>query len=258
MPRHCSEDDLILYYYGEGGRPADVERHLDACAVCRAQYQSLCETLALVAQPEVPARSDDYGHAVWLRIRQQLPEREVRWWQRVMMPLPPFATRLAVAGAALLVVAAAFLAGRMSPRPAAPASVASHTDADAARRERVRLGALGDHLERSERLLVDLVNDRPDDVDIADEQAWATELVASNRLYRDAAVSAGDQTSAAVLDELERNLLDIVHAPSKLTATELTDIRSRLEAAALLFKVRILHDELRDRQDAPAAPRKTT
>jgi hypothetical protein len=59
-----------------------------------------------------------------------------------------------------------------------------------------------------------------------------------------------------VLDELERNLLEVVHSPSQITAAQLDDVRRRIDAAALLFKVRVLGDELRQRELAmpSAAP----
>jgi hypothetical protein len=60
---------------------------------------------------------------------------------------------------------------------------------------------------------------------------------------------------ASVLDELERNLLEVVHSPSHITAAQLDDVRRRIDAAALVFKVRVLGDELRQRELAmPAAP----
>ena len=90
------------------------------------------------------------------------------------------------------------------------------------------------------------------------EQAWASDLVDANRLYREAATQAGETSTASVLDDLERTLLDIVHAPSTLTPAELADVRARLDAAALLFKVRVLSNELRERETTPLAPRKTT
>jgi hypothetical protein len=106
--------------------------------------------------------------------------------------------------------------------------------------------------------LLDLSNAEGPDVDVSEEQAWASDLVEANRLYREAATQAGETTTASVLDDLERSLLDIVHAPSTLTPAELEDVRARLDAAALLFKVRVLSNELRERDTAPLAPRKTT
>jgi hypothetical protein len=82
-------------------------------------------------------------------------------------------------------------------------------------------------------------------------------LISANRLYRDASTAAGDETVAAVLDELERSLLELVHGPATLTPQQLDQIRLRLEGAALLFRVRVLSEELRERELAPPTPRKT-
>src|SRR5258708_32477772 len=88
--------------------------------------------------------------------------------------------------------------------------------------------------------------------DISTEQGWAEDLITTSRLYRQDAADAGEQSVALVLDELERSLLEIVHTPSRATAAHLDEIRRRIDAASLLFKVRVLGTELRQReQDAP-------
>ena len=87
--------------------------------------------------------------------------------------------------------------------------------------------------------------------DISTEQRWADDLLTTSRLYRQDAVDAGEQSVAAVLDELERSLLEIVNSPSKISAADLEQIRRRIDAAALLFKVRVMSDELRQREEAP-------
>jgi len=58
---------------------------------------------------------------------------------------------------------------------------------------------------------------------------------------------------AAVLDDLERSLLEIVNSPAKISAADLEQIRRRIDAAALLFKVRVMSDELRNRETHPGA-----
>lgn len=241
---HYSHDDLVLYYYGEARRPDRIERHLDACGPCRAEYNGIVSALSLVDAPLVPERGEQYGLEVWQRIRHELPARDgIHWWRSI-----------AVGAAAAVIVLVAFVAGRMGSPGRPPRAAATTAEAGPAAAERVRLDALRDHLDRSERLLVDLEHGD----DLGGAQAWAGDLVESNRLYRDAAVRAGDTTTASVLDDLERQLLDIVHAPAPLTAAELDELHTRLDAAALLFKVRVLHDQLRGRQSAPASPRKTT
>src|SRR5581483_4455738 len=123
---------------------------------------------------------------------------------------------------------------------------------------RARRAAIGDHLERSEGVLLDVINSNGDRVDLSTAQAWAADLIESNRLYRHTAAHAGDSLVASVLDDLERSLLEIVHGPSVATAAQLEAMRSRLDAAALLFKVRMLADELHEQELAPVQPRKRT
>jgi len=261
---HYSEDDLTLYYYGEGRRRAAIERHLDACGACRALYREIAGTLAMIAAPEAPGRGDQYGLEVWQRIRHRLPERDPRPWRDAWASLFA-ADRLGLAAAAALLVVAAFVAGRVWPRvpantPAAPrtaaAGEAGRAPADV--RQRILLTSVADHLDRSERVLADIMN-APDRGDISTEQQWAADLLTTSRLYRQDAVDAGEAAVASVLDDLERSLLEIVHSPSNVSAADLEQIRRRIDATTLLFKVRVLGEELRQRENAPApaAPRQT-
>ena len=247
---HCTDEELILHYYGEGS-PA-VERHLDTCAECATSSRSLADTLRLIPTSDVPARDDSYPREVWQRLRGRLPDRPTPWWHAWLAWQP-----IVGAAAVATLVAAAFLAGRMgAPRTTTPTSAAVPAD-PAEAGERVRLAAIGDHLERSERVLLDLVNADGAQVDLSAQQVWAADLVDSNRLYRDAALRAGDGMVAGVLDDLERSLLEIVHGPSTVTPAQLDDVRTRLDAANLLFRVRVLADDLHEREIARPQPRKT-
>jgi hypothetical protein len=249
---HYSEDDLILYYYGEGRRRLDVERHLDGCPDCSAVYRSIAATLQLVPVPDVPERDDSYSLEVWQRLHPRLPEQDGPAWRAWLGW-----NWVSMTASAVAIALVAFVAGRTWPQPerTAPAGQPSGEVADGA--QRVRLAAIGDHLERSERVLLDLVNAGGRTVDLTDQQVWAADLIDSNRLYREAAMRAGDTLVANVLDELERSLLEIVHGPSKPLPAELDDVRARVDAAALLFRVRVLADELHERETAPVQPRKT-
>src|SRR5262249_423060 len=127
-------------------------------------------------------------------------------------------------------------------------------------RQRILLTSVADHLDRSERVLTDIMN-TSEGRDISTEQRWAEDLLTTSRLYRQDAVDAGEQSVASVLDDLERSLLEICHGPSQMSEADLEQIRRRIDAAALLFKVRVLGDELRQRKGAPepsAAPRTST
>jgi hypothetical protein len=166
----------------------------------------------------------------------------------------PRTDRLVLAGAAASLIVVAFIAGRMWPRtalvaPPPAAAIAADAGTAAAGRDvshRILLTAVADHLDRSERVLTDIMN-APSRGDISTEQATAS------RLYRQDATEAGEPSVAGVLDEIERSLLEIVHSPSRISAADLEQIRRRIDAAALLFKVRVMSDELRQR-DAPPAP----
>jgi hypothetical protein len=235
MSRHYTEDDLTLYFYGEGRRRAAIESHLESCAPCAALYREIAGTLALIAAPDTPARGDQYGLEAWQRIRHQLPARAPRFFN--------FAWLAAAAAAAVLVIGA-FIAGQRSRPAPDQARVEQPASSDSAKR--ILLTSVADHLDRSERVLTDIMNTSGQE-DISTEQGWAEDLLTTSRLYRQDAIAAGEPSVAAVLDELERNLLEIVHSPSRITSDDLEQIRRRIDAAALLFKVRVLGDELRRR-----------
>ena len=247
--KHYTEEDLILHYYSERGRRTGIDVHLDQCETCATTYRALTGTLRLIATPEAPERGDQYGLEVWQRIRHRLPEQEVPWWSVWFR-----ADRLATAGSFAVLLLAAFVAGRWwsSPDPAVAPTLASTKPGAAAAvtddaRQRILLTSVADHFDRSERVLTDIMN-APAGEDISAEQRWAEDLVATSRLYRQDAVDAGEHSVALVLDELERSLLEIVHTPSRVTASNLEEIRRRIDAASLLFKVRVLGDELRQRE----------
>jgi hypothetical protein len=233
---HLTEEELVLRHFGEAEDPA-VDAHLSECEACRTALDTLRKDLAAVPLPEPPPRGEDYGAKVWARLEPQLgagrPRRRVEM-RRVWAP---------VGIAASLILA--FLLGRHWPHEKpAPAPVS------AAARERILLVAVGDHLERSEMLLVELVNAGADGqpVDISTQQQYAEELVGANRLYRQTVVRAGEPGVASLLDELERLLVEVAHRPSSMTPADLADIRSRIESRGLLFRVRVIETQVREKE----------
>jgi len=247
--KHYAEDDLILYYYGEGRRP-EIERHLEACPACAATYRDVTDTLALMAGPSVPERGAQYGLEVWQRLRPQLPEQEMSWWRIAGRMVN--GERLALVAATATLVIAAFVAGRFWSAPSQPPAMVTSTqipeDANKSGfRERLLVTSVADHLDRSERVLADIMNARGPG-DISAEQRWAEDLLSTSRLYRQDATELGERSVAEVLDDLERSLIEIVHSPSPIDAADLDAIRRRIDAAALLFKVRVMSDELRERE----------
>jgi hypothetical protein len=178
--------------------------------------------------------------------------------------------RVSMLAAAAVLLVAAFVAGRAwEHQPLQPPTVAAtnasgagaaetpSTGADA--RRRILVASVADHLDRSERVLTDIVN-ASSPGDITTEQAWAEDLLTTSRLYRQDAADVGEQSIASVLDEVERSLIEIVHSPSRISAADLDQIRRRIDAASLLFKVRVMSDELRQREETPdrSTPRSST
>ena len=244
---HYSDDELALYFYGETRRREKVRDHLDQCAGCAANYAELAATLELVTAPAIPERDERSGLEVWQRIRPQLPVAPpavLPLWRRHVY------STAGLAAAAVLVFA--LVIGRGWPQPAtvmvqAPAPSAAATPAagvDAA--DRVRRAAISDHLEQSERLLLDFANANGRQIDLTSQRAWADDLLQSNRFYRDAASLAGDAGVADVLDDLERSLLDIANGPSTLTEADHARVQRRVDTSTLLFKLRVLSDSLHE------------
>ncbi len=238
---HLNEDELVLLHYREDAG-ADAESHLASCAECTARLRALAETLSLATAPDAPERGDEYGAQVWAKLRPQLglsgppveSPKVVPFRRRVWPQVAAFA---ALAAALVL----AFLLGRRFP--AEPQPVAAEV------RERVLLVAVGEHLERSQLVLVELANAPAGEVlDVSAQRAVADELVASGRLYRASAVRTGDPALVAVLEELERVLVEVAAGPAALQPADLVKLQQRIESSGLLFKVRVVGTQVRERE----------
>jgi hypothetical protein len=236
MTNHPTEEQFVLYYYGEG---AGIEEHVAGCEQCRASYQALQRVLNSVDSFPVPEREPDYENRVWASVENRI-ERRSSWrlfgWR-------PSVAAMAAAMAMTVLIVGAFLAGRTWQKPA-PRQVAV---ADPGVRERVLLVAVGDHLERSQMVLVELANagaPAKGRLDISNEQRSAEDLLESNRLYRQTAATNGDVATAALLEELERVLLEIAHSPSEVSARQLEELRKQIEDRGILFKVKVFGSQV--------------
>lgn len=247
MKKHLDEQDLVLHYYaeaeaGEGGEW--VEQHLAECSECRGQLQALQRVLNVVEMP-VPERSADFEDRVWQRIEPKVSrKRQWAWWQP---------RQWAVAGLMAVLLVVAFVAGRYSPR-SGENEMARKSEGGAAR-ERVLVIAVGDHLERSKMVLVELVNQDgggKGPIDISQEQRSAETLLQQNRLYRQTASAAGDSGLVSLLEDLERVLAEVAHSSTEVSAAELGEIRQRIEGQGLIFKMRVIESKLGERTADPA------
>ena len=238
---HLTEEELVLHYYGEIDRDQKprIEAHLATCGDCQAAGAQLSGVLHLVETTPMPEARAGFERDVWARLE---PRLEARTGWRAWATAPGWL--LAGGIAALLVMA--FAAGRFSGGPAASAPPTALQAAAAS--ERVLRAAVGDHLDRSQMMLVELVNTDAEHQDgLADERSRAADLVSANRLFRQSAEQSGDTAIADVLDDLERVLLEIANASADETPGQRADVKSRIQAEDLLFRVRVIALEMRER-----------
>ncbi len=249
--QHLTDDDLILHYYGETS-PGDERQtagHLQQCGLCRSEYTRLQQVLASIDERSVAIEPGPaFERTVWARLEPSLKPARRGWvgWL-VTSPAP-----LGLAAAVVVLVVGAFFAGRaLSPAPAAPAAAAVAAAAEQMR-ERILLSDVGDHLDRSQMALVELVSsDDNTSMDMAGERSRAEQLVADNRLYRQTAEATGDVLLSQLLDEIERVLTEVAATSETGSSRDLADVRRRIESRDLLFKVRVIASEIREREKAP-------
>jgi hypothetical protein len=260
MHPHLTEDELILHFYGDGrpDREAAVDAHLHACQSCQAMWAEITQSLKMADAVRVPEPDAGFERAMWARIQPALPEQPGR--RTVLQSL--FGTResrgrlsawlVPAAGVAAAAVVVAAVAGRgwrtEPPRPVAP-PVATRAAADPAGRERVLLTALGDHFQRSELLLVEVMNATASpSQELGFERQTADDLVESSRLYRQAAQQNGNPRLAQMLEDLESVLVEIARSPDHVDRQDFRSLRARIDRDDLLFKVRAVSKQIEDRQ----------
>jgi anti-sigma factor RsiW len=257
---HPTEETLNDYLEHELS-PAEqvrVATHLETCADCAliiAELQQIVRDASALGPIEPPEH-------LWAAIQSAVVSRQSTVAvdspeptaqspePRVQSRWPRYAWALATA--ALVVMA--FLTGRMAQQREQQSVSQQETGTTAGRsgaderavRERVLLIAVGDHLERSQMVLVELAHaEARDELDISAERQLADDLVASNRLYRQTAQQMGQENVAGLLDELERVLVEVARGPSTVSMGQLADIQQRIEALGIVFKVKVIGSDLR-------------
>jgi hypothetical protein len=239
---HFNEEQFISHHYGESAESAAIEHHLRECTDCARIYAAIERDLVEITAPATPLRDADYGQQVWDSIRGSLrayPEQEKKRW----FSFAPGSQwkGFAAAAACLLVIAATFFAGRQWEHRNTQSQVANNNASDSGK-QRVVLVVLGDHLDRSERLLVELKHADPSTE--GPVQAEARELLSANRLYRESVKLSGDPTLVNALDHLERVLIEVSNEPASLSQARLDELQKEMNTDGLLFEVRVLRSRV--------------
>ncbi|HET9184147.1 MAG TPA: hypothetical protein VFP59_18635 [Candidatus Angelobacter sp.] len=251
--KHLSEQEIVLHFYGDAEDEGSVRQHLLECSHCRGEFERIQDLLGSIPPLEVPEPDTYFENKVWLNVRDRLPSQVPA---RSVFRTAFQGTALqkwALGGIMALLLAVAFIAGRFWPgRDHAKVQNAAVTDP-----QRIVLLAVSGHLERSQMLLVEIMN--ADDQDVLDHSTrqQARELLDSNHLYRLSAQQAGDPRIVYLLDQLGRVLAEVANNPAQGSASELREIREHIQSEGLLFKVRVVdsevNSEMRRHKSNPAA-----
>ena len=148
--------------------------------------------------------------------------------------------------------AASIRAARAS-RPRWPA-------ADPQAGERVLLVAVGDYLERSQMVLIELANANPKGpLDISAEQERAGDLVSESRLYRQTAAHTGDTARGRRARRTRARAGGYYPRALRISTRRVGKTAPAAEAEGILFKIRVLGSNVRNQEDSgrnplPAAP----
>ena len=222
--KHLSEEQIVLHYYGDAEDGAAVTQHMSECSTCRDEFERIQAMLRQIEPLEVPEPLPGFEEKTWLNVRDKLPEK--RSWLDNLFNSPK---QWALAGSMVALLIAAFVAGRYWPKPPAQSpspQVVANSPTPANPQQQVVLVAVGSHLERSEMLLVEIMNSDAESsgkapLDFSNEQERARDLLDANHLYRVSAQQAGDPKIAHLLDQLGRVLAEVANSPEKMSARRL-------------------------------------
>jgi hypothetical protein len=243
---HVTDEQMMEQVYGESENTAAVEQHLAACRDCADNFAELRRDLAALDRVEAPSRDARYGERVWAAIAPSLEayaRNRQRWWSGGWLQ-NPWLKGLTYAAACALLVSAAFYAGRLWERK--PQAPVAHVEPKRVQpRQPIVVVVLDDHLDRSERFLVELkhadLDSTTTDSPMRDE---ARSLLAANRICRKNAAQADDPELNTALDHLDNLLADAANAPGGLNARNIGKLQDEMNADGVLFEVRVLRSRI--------------
>jgi hypothetical protein len=240
--KHLVEQELIGEAYGEGA--ADAARHLEECGECAVAYAELKNDLADLRPLEAPEPDVAYGERVWDAIADSLPvyEPKPRPWLGLN-----WMQGLSYAAVCALLVAGSFYAGSRWQKGRTP--IVAQNKPPASSRRPIVVVVLSDHLDRSERLLVELKHVDAGNADmmppLRDE---ARSLLAANSICRSNAEKSGDPELQSALDHLDHLLNELANQPGGLNAAAIDRLKDEMNADGLLFEVRVLRSRARNQK----------
>jgi hypothetical protein len=236
--KHIGEEDLVLLYYDEPGVRDELRAHLGECVECQAAARSMAETLNLCSEWLPPETEAEFGRSVWSQIAPLIEEPRTHVWRGWK------------AAAAVLAMAALVMAAYLGARAARHPAPSMLTGLSAEARNRILAISLADHLERAQLLLTEISNQKePGPDELAAERNRAQDLVEEGRLIRETLArgrAATTVSAVALVDDVERFLLELANSPENPAAVDVKSRQDRIASGSLLFKVRIFESNLRN------------
>jgi len=265
--RHISDEDLLLDYYGEvtPEQRSEMRAHVKTCADCQSLDRELRAVLALVDSEPLPEAPPGFEREMWARLEPVVSGfsrtnlEVVSGFSRTngvrLKPdttntdtdvrLKPDTTwsfefpRWALAASVAALAVGSFALGRVWDTPTTSPRV-SLADVHELSKRMLR-SEVEEHLERSQRVFVELVNaDDSAPVRLASDRERAADLVAAGRLYRRSAEEMGDADTRDLLEDVERVLVEIANGPEVESSNDLSEVRARITDQDLIFRLRVM------------------
>ena len=247
-----SDDELVLYHYRDGLDPQRLEgiaQALEASSELRDRYRRLCLLLDHVDAMPVGEPDDALPDRIWQKLEPRINATRVvaphaALGESAGSPVRDSHSRpsrwrvptaLAAAASLIIAIAIGYYAGRSSTLEPMSSPIAQQRDDVMA--TRFLDVYVAEHLRNTEGLLLTAVN-ADDGNGFPGERDVATELVASNRLYAQAAARAGDVRLADFLRQLEPILLELANRSPGSSIQSSDGLRDYLRRSDLLFQVR--------------------
>ena len=248
---HLTDEEMIQQAYGESENLAAVEQHLKSCQECADNYAELERDLTGLDRVTAPERDAHYGDRVWASIAPSLPTYESghrpaerRWWAGGLWK------GLGYAVACALLVCCAFFAGqRWEQRKQQPVAQVEQKAPQA--KQPIVVVVLDDHLDRSERFLVELKHADMDSAAMTSPMRdEAKSLLAANRVCLKNVAQKDDPELNTALDHLDRLLAEAADEPGGLNAKSIAKLQAEMNSDGLLFEVRVLRSRITHQRGA--------
>ena len=236
------DDELILYVLGElsAEEAKPIEFALTQSQSLQSRVTELQTTLNLTDHWHV---EPDHGfdQRLWNQIEANLPTSKATtaptkstWfnWLGDFIREPAFVFSLVA-----VAIVSAFMGGRlMEHQEILDNPEAMIASLDDAARQNILMQSVSMHFERTSRLMTTVAVSNQAELNET-EQAWAAQLLTSNRLFKSAAQNANQWRIVSLLDELEPILIEMANA-DETSLSNRQYLKQRIDDKGLVFKTR--------------------